>query len=222
MCPFSSLFLNWFLLLTTRNPNPQSLVSFPPDLVDLKKCTAWELQVKFFGGKTQETAPQIEKLPQGGRGESSVYMWFLVSGKYCNQEYIFFQKASTSLVKPLLVVRNSGTMEKFSALLDARRYKDWAHKTSSWEHLTIWRPVLPIVPEHRALIPALHPELFQGCCRSAACDLIHMEVDDKLPRHVPICSWQPVYWALEEISPPPSDSHREPSTRLLSQISATE
>ena len=94
---FSSLFLNWFLLLTTRNPNPQSLVSFPPDLVDLKKYTAWELQVKFFGGKTQETAPQIEKLPQGGRGESSVYMWFLVSGKYCNQEYIFFQKSTKLL-----------------------------------------------------------------------------------------------------------------------------
>ena len=27
-----------------------------------------------------------------------------------------------------------------------RRYKNWAHKISSWKYLTIWRPVLPVFP----------------------------------------------------------------------------
>ena len=38
-----------------------------------------------------------------------------------------------------------------AAAADMRSYKNWAHKTSSWEYLTIWRPVLPVFPEHRVL-----------------------------------------------------------------------
>ena len=49
----------------------------------------------------------------------------------CNQEHIFFQKVSTNLGKPLLVMRNNVTMKNFSAFLDMRRYKKWAHKISS-------------------------------------------------------------------------------------------
>ena len=33
-------------------------------------------------------------------------------------------------------------MKDFSAFLDLRRYKNWPQKTSSWEYLTTWRPVL--------------------------------------------------------------------------------
>ena len=73
-----------------------------------------------------------------------------------------------------------------------RRCKNWAHKTGSWNHLTIWRPVLPIFPEHRCLIPALHRELLQRVLKVSSCsahDLILVEVDGKHPWQVPICSW---------------------------------
>ena len=40
---------------------------------------------------------------------------------------LFFQKVSISLVKPLLILRNSVTMKDFS-VPDRRRCKNWAHK----------------------------------------------------------------------------------------------
>ena len=49
----------------------------------------------------------------------------------------------------------------------------------------------PHTPQnHRCLIPALHLELLSGgCWKPAAHDLILVEVDDKYPWEVPICSW---------------------------------
>ena len=63
-----------------------------------------------------------------------------------------------------------------------RTYKNWAHKISSWEYVTSWRPVLPVFPAQRCLTSALHPELLQGVLRSAATaahDLILAEVDGR-------------------------------------------
>ena len=66
-----------------------------------------------------------------------------------------------------------------------RRYKNWAHKISSWEYLTIWRPVLPGFPWAQSasfLLSTLN--FFRWCWRSAAaaaCDLILVEGDGKHP-----------------------------------------
>ena len=65
-----------------------------------------------------------------GRGNSQNISDFGEGGVH-STKHIFFQKVSTSLVKPSLVTRNSVTMMDFSAFLDMRRYKNWAHKISS-------------------------------------------------------------------------------------------
>ena len=49
----------------------------------------------------------------------------------CAINHIFFQKVSCSLMKPLLVMRNSCLLKDFSAFLDVGRYKNWAHKIVS-------------------------------------------------------------------------------------------
>ena len=82
-------------------------------------------------------------------------------------------------------------MKDFSAFLDMKRYKNWAHKISSWKYPIIWRPVLPVFPRHRVphfCSPPWTP--FRGIWKSAAAaapDLIL--VDGKCPWQVPICSW---------------------------------
>ena len=82
-------------------------------------------------------------------------------GSTCNQARIF-QKVSISLVKSFLVTSSSVTMKDFSAFLDMGRYKNWAHKIGSWEHLIIWRVALPVSPlSTECLISALHSELLQ-------------------------------------------------------------
>ena len=51
-----------------------------------------------------------------------------------------------------------------------RRYKNWAHKISSWEYLTIWRPVQPVFPDHRVphfCSPSWTP--FRGCGKVSSC-----------------------------------------------------
>ena len=61
----------------------------------------------------------------------------------------------------------------------------------SWKYLTIWRPVLPVFPEHRAShfwFPPWAP--FRGCWGSAAAvahDSIHAEADGK--RQSPVHTW---------------------------------
>ena len=100
-------------------------------------------------------------------------------------------------MKTLLVPRHSVTMKDFSAFLDRRRDKNWAHKINSWGHLTIWRPVLPVphwAQSASFLLSTLNS--FRGCWRSAAAaahDSILMEVDDKHPWEGPVCSWHYKY-----------------------------
>ena len=84
-------------------------------------------------------------------------------------------------MKLLLVMRNSGHHEGFSAFVDMRRYKNWAHKIGSWKYLS--EDLSCQDPKHRVphfCSPPWTP--FRGCWRSAATvahDLILVEVDGK-------------------------------------------
>ena len=79
----------------------------------------------------RETAPGIAlrncSKEVVGEGQSMCDFWG--KGSMCN--HIFFQKVSSSLMKPLLVTRNSCLLKDFSAFLDMGRDKNWAHKIGS-------------------------------------------------------------------------------------------
>ena len=107
--------------------------------------------------ETWETVPKR----YGGR---LVYMWFWYAIKH------------TFILDFLLVLwsfcqswETICTMKNFSTFLDMRRYKNWAHKISSWVYLTIWRPVLAVFLEQR--VPhffSLH-SLLQGVLKVSSC-----------------------------------------------------
>ena len=83
-------------------------------------------------------------------------------------------------------------MKDFGAFLDRRRYKNWAHKISFWQYLTIQKPALPGFPGHREPHLCFPPwTSFWGFWKpatAAAHNLILVEVDGKCPCQVPICS----------------------------------
>ena len=84
-------------------------------------------------------------------------------------------------------------MKDFSAFLDMRRYKNRAHKISSWEYITIKGPSCQLPGAQSASFLLSPPSSLRGCWRSAAAvahDLILVEADGKHPWQVPICSWQ--------------------------------
>ena len=66
-----------------------------------------------------------------------------------------------------------------------RRYKNWIHKISSRDCLTIWRPILPGFPWAQGASFMLSTlNFFRRCWRSAAAaarDLILVEADGKHP-----------------------------------------
>ena len=76
-------------------------------------------------------------------------------------------------------------MKDFSVFWDMRKYKNWAHKISSWEYLIVWRPVRPVFPWAQSasfLLSTLNS--FRRCWRSAAAAayyLILVEIDGKHP-----------------------------------------
>ena len=134
-----------------------------------------------------ETAPHkaLRNCSKEAGGRSG-YTWFYVifgEGKIHAIKHIFFQEISTSLVKPLLVMSKSVTLKDFNAFLDRRRYKNWAHKISSSEYLTIWRLGLPVflwAQSTSFLLSTLNS--FRRCWRSAGAathDLVLEEVDGK-------------------------------------------
>ena len=60
-------------------------------------------------------------------------------------------------------------MKDLSAFLDMKRYKNWAHKISSWKYLIIWRPVYhQFFPEHRVPRFCSLSELLSGRCSKSA------------------------------------------------------
>ena len=139
----------------------------------------------FIGGKMKNspgdsTFHTALRNCKRGRGNSQNISDFGEGGVH-STKHIFFQKVSTNLVKPSLVTRNSVTMMDFSAFLDMRRYKNWAHKISSWDiYLKTCPTSFPWAQSASFLVPTLNS--FRECWKSAvaaASDLILIEVDDK-------------------------------------------
>ena len=95
---------------------------------------------------------------------------------------LFFQKVSISLVKPLLILRNSVTMKDFS-VPDRRRCKNWAHKNQLLRisnYLKTCPVSFPGAQVASFLLLTLNS--FRGCWKSAATnDLILVEVNGKHP-----------------------------------------
>ena len=82
----------------------------------------------------QETASQIALRncsKEAGR-KISIYV-ILVKGEYMQPSTHFLQKVAASLVQVTASQQEqtSVTMKDFSAFLDMRRYKNWAHKMGS-------------------------------------------------------------------------------------------
>ena len=140
--------------------------------VDLKKCTTWELWVKFYLGQNEGCCPRdsipgsSEKLLQRSREEGQYTCDFWWGGNTCNQALFFFFFCR----RFLLLMRRLITMKEFSAFLDMRRYKSWAHKIGSWKDLTIRRPVLPVFPRAQSTSFVLsHLNSFQGVLKVSSC-----------------------------------------------------
>ena len=81
------------------------------------------------------------------------------------------------------------TMKEFSAFLDMRRYKNWAHKISSWKYL----PVLPVFLRAQGasfLISTLNS--FQGVLKVSSCSGTWFN-PCRGRWQMPICSWHCPY-----------------------------
>ena len=95
----------------------------------------------------------------------------------------------------VLLVTRSSHHHGVSASLDMRRYKNWAHKLSSWVYLSEGLSG-QFFPGRRAPRFCSSPRTpFRGCWRSAAAaapNSILAEVGGERPWQVPICidSWQ--------------------------------
>ena len=109
-----------------------------------------------------------------------VYIWFiymiLVKGEVHAIKHIFWggtwnqahilQNAAISLLK---FGGADISMNDFSVFLDMKRCKNWAYKIFSWKYLTIWRPILPISPEHRVPHFWSTPWALSGVLRVSSC-----------------------------------------------------
>ena len=136
----------------------------------------WELQVKFYLGQNEGYSPgnsisaSSEKLLQRGRKESQYIRDFSEEGLHAIR-HIFFAEGFCELWV---------TMKDFSAFLGMRNCKNWAHKIGSWKYLTMWRPVLPVVLEHRVphfFFPPWTP--FSGCWKLTAIAAYDLILDGK-------------------------------------------
>lgn len=166
-----------------RTTGPVRLSKQYHDKCQLEKCSMWESCVKFDLGQNeaaaQKTAPEVIRRccwqEAGGRSECT-WLWWTEST--WNQA-VFLQKVSASHVKLLLVMRHHPTMKGSSAFLDMRGQENWVRKVSSWNHLTIWRPVCQFFPKHRAPHSCSPPGVpSRGCWKPAAAwALVPAEVD---------------------------------------------
>ena len=100
-------------------------------------------------------------------------------------------------------------MKDFSAFLHMRRYKNWAHKISSWKYLTVWRPVWPVHCPHQSLPQHGLPHFWsplQGVlkvsnstwfnpCRGV-CVLIFSLLEKAMALHSSTLAWK-IPWAEE-------------------------
>ena len=111
--------------------------------VHLKKCTTWELWVKFYLKQIEDNSlgnsisDSSETMRQRSTKEVSIYV-ILVKRKYMYQAHIFFAEGFCWSWGADI------TMKDFCVFLVMRRYKNWAHTIGSWKYLRIWRAVLPV------------------------------------------------------------------------------
>ena len=102
--------------------------------------------------------------PQRGKGD---YQGISDKGEgedACSQAHIS-QKFAAGLMKFTSGHRPHSSLKDFSVSVDMRWCNNWAHKIFSWKYLTIWRPVLPVFPEHRVSLswsPPWAPH--RSCC----------------------------------------------------------
>ena len=106
--------------------------------------------VKFYLGQNEDCSPgdttsdNWESSPKG-KGKAGIYV-ILVKGEYVQSSTYFYKSFLLVLWSFCLSWETVITMKNFSAFLDIRRCKNWAHWINSWKYLTIWRPVLPVFP----------------------------------------------------------------------------
>ena len=152
--------------------------------VNLKNYTAWELWVKFYLGQNADYNP--ERAPQralrncskeaGGR---SVYMLSFFA-------FCFFFEEGVHVISHIFFGGGVGrfllvTMKDFSAFIDVSINKNWVHKISSWKYLTVWKPVLPVFPDHRV------PHFCSWCLKISSCSNSWC---NPCRWQVPIYNWQ--------------------------------
>ena len=94
----------WFCLCDCSLVLVCSFVCIILGCVDLRKCTVWELHVKFYLGQNEDcslgdsTSSSSEKLLQRGGEKFSVYV-ILVKGEYTQSSTYYLQKVFSSLMK---------------------------------------------------------------------------------------------------------------------------
>ena len=152
----------------------------------------WKLKVKFYLGQNKDCSPghstldSSENLLQSGRGKYGIYAIWMKQGYMQSSAYFFCRKFLLVSWSFCWSWERVATIKDFSSFLDMRKYKDWAHKISFWEYLTIWRSVLP-GPTPPPWTPSGSVEGQQLSCCSTWFN--PCGVNDKHPRQVPFCSW---------------------------------
>ena len=109
----------------------------------------WEFWVRFCLGQNEDYGlggSISDSSEKWGRGKVSINV-ILVKGEGHRIKHTFW----------ICYLQGADiAMKDFSAFLDLRRGKNWAHKIFSWKYLTIWRHIWPVFPEHRGP-PSLFP-----------------------------------------------------------------
>ena len=118
----------------------------------------------------QETASWCsEKLLQRGGGKISQHMCdFGEEG--VQFKHIFFAGFASFTKVTASHKEQTSPRRILVHFLDMKRYKNWAHKISSWKYLIIWRPVLPVFPRAQSasfLFSTLNS--FQGVLKVSSC-----------------------------------------------------
>ena len=103
-------------------PSPGDLPNPGIKLLTEKRCTTWELQVKFYLGQNEDCSPggsisdSSERLLQSGRGGRSIYK-VLVKEEFNTMKHSFLQKVFC------YSWGSDVTMMGFSVFLDIRRLR---------------------------------------------------------------------------------------------------
>ena len=136
----------------------------------MKKYAQCESCVTFYLGQNEDYSPggsiseSSEKLLQRGGGGVCLYaVW--VKGEVHADMYTFLHTFGLLLVswRSLLVMRSRCHHEGFYSFSRYEEMQEFAsHKIFSWKHPTIWRPVLPVFPEHRGPHSRAPPRALAG------------------------------------------------------------